>query len=118
MYSSILIFLVVFRTTWVVTAASSNEICYDTDGDQTATNFVIPCVPEAEVSLCCRLNDTCLSNGLCRANLTQVPTDLTPFYTGRCTDSSWNSSVCPKICENNEIRQVTLYNIALLECID
>lgn len=118
MYLSILISLTVFRTTWVVTAAPNDGICYDIDGDQTTGPFDLVCDSEAEVSFCCSPNMTCFSNGLCGANLTQFPEDLTPYYTSKCTDSSWNSSACPKICNNNETRQVTFYNVVLLKRID
>lgn len=72
MYLSILISLIVFRTTWVVTASPNNGTCYDIDGDQTAGIAHVVCDPEAEVSLCYAYNDVCLSFGLCGVNLSKV----------------------------------------------
>ena len=92
-----------FWTAWsfTVTAATNDGTCYDVDGGSTSSSFNTPCDLDAESSLCCSFGNACLSNGLCGVNQTQHPGDLTPFYTGRCTERLWNSSVCPRICNND-----------------
>lgn len=114
MHLSFLILLVVFQTAWVVTAAPNNGICYNIDQVQAVSSAGAPCDSEAEVSVCCEVGSICLSNGLCE---TINQTQQSSFFTGDCTDSSWNSSTCPKICNNNRTRQVTFYDIALLKRI-
>ena len=105
LYLSLLIY---FGTTWVVTAASNNGICYDIDEVQTSN---LACDPQAEVSVCCGVGFTCLSNGLCE---TYNQTDSwTGFWTGGCTDVTWNSSACLKICNNDKYRQAKLHNVVL-----
>ena len=71
------------------------------DRNQAQRQAALPCNPNADVSACCDEGNLCLSNGLCQPNSTQPNGGLTPFYTGYCTDSSWSSSQCLNICNNN-----------------
>lgn len=103
MHPSFLVLLVVFRTAWVVTAAPNDGMCYNEDQVQAISSAGAPCDSEAEVSICCGFGSICLSNGLCE---TINSTQQSSFFTDDCTDNSWKSSTCPKICNNNRIRQV------------
>ena len=105
LYLSLLIY---FGTTWVVIAASNNGICYDTDEVQISNSA---CDPEAEVSVCCGFGFTCLSNGLCETY--NKTTSWTGFWTGGCTDVTWTSSACPKICNNDKNRQANFHSVVL-----
>ena len=64
--------------------------CYYPNGDLAATDDH-PC-SSGGPSPCCPLNWQCLSNGLCYLE--------NEGYLGRytCTDSTWESDNCPKIC--------------------
>ena len=109
MHSSLPVWLVVFRTAWIIKAAPNGGKCYEWNGDQIHNQS--PCTPEARACSCCRLGDSCLSNGRCRNET------LTPYFTGGCTDSTWNSpSVCPEICNNNKIRQVSSHDAIPPSC--
>ena len=112
MNSSLLVLLVVFWTASFVTAASNNGICYNKNRVQEPTRLA--CNPEAEVSSCCPSGDICLSNGICQNSTSNI----TPYWTGTCTDYMWNSpSACPEICNNANIRQVASLPDVLSECI-
>ena len=100
--------LICFGTTWVLIAASNSGICYDIDEVQTSN---LACDPEAEASVCCGIGFTCLSNGLCETY--DQKDNWTGFWTGGCTDVTWNSSACPKICNNDKYRQATFHNVVL-----
>ena len=72
--------------------------CYHSDGTPTDASFQ-PCDPDAEFSACCATNkpdaDICLSSGLCLAQ--QIGYSGLVFQNG-CTDQSWSSSSCPRVC--------------------
>ena len=104
--------LLVFLTPWGVTAVPNNGKCYGLDRVQDGE--FTPCNPEAEVSSCCWLKDTCLSNGICK---TSNDTAGTPYFTGLCTDYSWNSpSECLEICDHNKTRQVIIHDTNSIYC--
>lgn len=102
MHSSCLVSLIVFLPAWIVTAAPNNGICYNTNGVQDGSS--LPCDPKAAVSFCCQFGDMCLSNGLCEPSGNQSQY-YTPYFTGLCTDYTWNSPpTCLEICNNNKYR--------------
>lgn len=74
------------RAPWFV----HGQNCYYPNGDLAATDDH-PCSSDGH-STCCPLNWQCLSNGLCYLE--------NEGYLGRytCTDSTWESDNCPKIC--------------------
>ena len=50
------------------------------------------CDPRAgSISLCCGVGHTCLTNGLCvtRSGI---------YYSGGCTDSTYEAAICPQFC--------------------
>lgn len=56
-----------------------------------------PCNPQTDsISHCCKIGDTCLTNGLC---VTQVGY----HYQGACTDSSLQSAVCSAFCQSGRL---------------
>ncbi|KAK1142418.1 hypothetical protein N8T08_007970 [Aspergillus melleus] len=76
-----------------------------------------PCFPSRENSACCstnkksdEANDVCLSNGLC---LAQVSPYTGLILQNTCTDQTWKSSDCPKICPEN---MRTTFGIHILPC--
>ena len=64
--------------------------CYDIDGNQSSVMFA--CDLSATFSPCCMVASVCLDNKLCQVEGTIVT------YRGGCTDLTWNSSDCPRIC--------------------
>ena len=112
MNSSLLVLLVVFWTASFVTAAPNSGICYNKNKIQDPTQRA--CNPDAEVSSCCQSGSICFSNGLCQIDAKGI----TPYWTGTCTDYTWNSpSACPEVCNNDNIRQVASHHDVLSECI-
>ena len=102
MHSLCLISLVVFLPAWIVTAAPNNGICYNANGVQDGIS--LPCDPKAAVSSCCHFGDICYSNGLCVSSGNQSQY-YTAYFTGQCTDYTWNSpSTCLEICNNDKSR--------------
>lgn len=50
-------------------------------------------------SVCCGKGFVCLGNGVCMDNSTIVDGKIAgTLWRGSCTDSSWNSPLCPKYC--------------------
>lgn len=91
--------LLAFQTLFLSTAAASK--CYYSDGTQ-ADSEMQPCFPSKSVSACCSTNkngnlsnDVCLHNGLCIAQVAQYSGLI---YQNACTDKSWESSDCPRVC--------------------
>jgi hypothetical protein len=72
--------------------------CYFPSGDE-ATDLV-PCSPDALISMCCRTRDACLSSGLClRGDTGEDSGDS--YERGGCTYRSWKSPYCPQHCLRN-----------------
>ncbi|OCK83469.1 hypothetical protein K432DRAFT_467283, partial [Lepidopterella palustris CBS 459.81] len=71
------------------------QSCYFSDGS-TSTDDV-PCNPNALVSAYCFSKQACLSNGLCVFDPRNVTTMA--HHRGTCTESTWQSSACPRYCE-------------------
>lgn len=54
------------------------------------------CDPTSSTSVCCKLTENCLDNGLCST--------LSGFvYRGGCTDGSFKSESCPQTCLDSEL---------------
>ncbi|KAF1830908.1 hypothetical protein BDW02DRAFT_650312 [Decorospora gaudefroyi] len=77
---------------FVVSALISVGICdcFYPDG-RNATDLHV-CLPDAAVSHCCRSSDSCLSNGMCFSS------GLGSIVRRACTDKTWKSQECPRIC--------------------
>lgn len=60
-------------------------------------DLYLPCQAEDDVSMCCRLGggypNTCRSDGLCLSNVDRN------VRRESCTDSSWQSPKCIKLCD-------------------
>lgn len=69
-----------------------SEVCYGHSGPYPVVlpNYG-PCNPQAGISLCCEIGQTCLSNGLC-------VTQSGVYYNGGCTDSTYTAAICPTFC--------------------
>lgn len=94
--------------------------CYDPNGDNrngnsTGTPLYQPCLPGDSASMCCRVDasDQCRSDGLCF--------DGTNLWRESCTDPTWASPSCIKLCVNgtgrcnsfqlnNPLRRVNIAN--------
>ena len=77
--------------------AHAASVCYGQDGNATDDN--VPCDTSAPSSPCCGQNDTCLFNGLCKVF---NPNNNTVYAEGTCSDRTWPSSLCPKLCPGKE----------------
>lgn len=86
--------------------------CYWRD-NSIALDEYQPCFPTRANSACCgtkkksdQINDICMSNGLCYA---QVRPYTGLILQNTCTDQTWKSSDCPKICpEGKSIQTYSL----------
>ena len=85
---------------WSISCLELDSPCYFPNGTDSA-NFLAgdgiykPCNPGDSVSMCCRAGDKCRQDGLCGDS---------PFdgmtWRGMCTDPTWESSECLKLCIN------------------
>lgn len=64
-----------------------------------ALNFY-PCYRDRDTSFCCGIGETCGSNALCYAVDDSVE-DMWWGRRGACTDKTWISHDCPKICTDH-----------------
>ena len=80
------------------TSAVIAQICYYPDGITEALSDR-PCnvLASGQGSTCCKAAAICLDNGLC---YNQQSTGL--MERGTCTDKTWGSPHCPKICPESE----------------
>ena len=76
-----------------LSAASSSALCYTPDGLSDSSQWPCGDTLRGGFSVCCDDGWACLSDGLCGN-----PTDNTTYRRGTCTDSTWTSSVCPRVC--------------------
>jgi hypothetical protein len=60
------------------------------------------CVDGAAVSNCCGYGFTCMSNGLCEASPTVQKNMKATYYRSACTDRSWASDNCTRVCNGRE----------------
>ena len=92
--------------------------CYDIEG--AVIQGDIPCHPHLGHSFCCGIEWTCLSNGICSdSNTTDVAinADLGPqFYTATCTDPSWSSDECPRLCLDSDNKHSGLSPLLSVDC--
>lgn len=77
-----------------------SEVCYGHSGPYPVVlpNYG-PCNPQAGISLCCEIGQTCLSNGLC-------VTQSGVYYNGGCTDSTYTAAICPTFCTSGDANWV------------
>ncbi|EKG12255.1 hypothetical protein MPH_10560 [Macrophomina phaseolina MS6] len=69
--------------------------CFFPNGIQSSGS---PCFPDQAVSPCCGPSFICLSNGLCQPGPDTRRTYHYTVYRSSCTDRTWNSTDCPRIC--------------------
>lgn len=61
------------------------------------------CNPQpGNVSLCCEIGQTCLTNGLCVSQ-------SGVYYSGGCTDSTYQAAICPKFCTSGGHCAMNMY---------
>ena len=56
------------------------------------------CMDGMEVSNCCGYGFTCMSNGLCQTSPTVEKNMKAKYYRSACTDQTWKSENCTKVC--------------------
>ncbi len=61
-------------------------------GNYTACNAAAP------YSSCCRASEVCMTNGLCL----QTQELANRLSRGACTDQTFSSTACPKVCDDSE----------------
>lgn len=69
--------------------------CFFPDGIQSSGG---PCFPDQAVSPCCGPGFVCLSNGLCQPGPDTRKSYQYTVYRSSCTDRTWNSTDCPRVC--------------------
>ena len=75
--------------------SSTYATCYFPNGEIQIDENYQPCHPDHENSMCCRTDDNqCRPDGLCL----DLGTSL--IWRESCTDPSWNSSSCVKLCSS------------------
>lgn len=76
---------------WPVGPMGRPPTCFYPDGSPDF--YAVPCASEGESHCCRNSSGICLSNGHCMDY-------LQPFaiWRGSCTDETWGSSSCPKVC--------------------
>lgn len=94
---------------------SSSAACYYPNGTDVTTyrsenNAYAPCNASAQESMCCRINlspdsskDHCRSDGLCDS-----PNHVY-LWRESCTDPTWKSPHCQRLCLDYAGKQQTLY---------
>lgn len=91
-----------------LTIGDATQTCYWPDGSIAESGAGLPCGSNNEVSHCCSERDACLENGLCYGTGVGVP------YRGSCTDQNWNSTKCPKLCnDRTSISSVSCHPVIL-----
>jgi hypothetical protein len=101
--------LPLFVSLFRLALADANSTCYYPNG---VANHGAPCNSDADVSVCCGPTFVCLSNGLCQVGPDTRQTHAYKFYRSGCTDPTFTSPSCPKICTGREYR-ARLGNVAL-----
>ncbi|KAF1992192.1 hypothetical protein K402DRAFT_415890 [Aulographum hederae CBS 113979] len=70
----------------------NSSSCYFPGGNQPAGgNPMVPCNPNAAVSACCQVGESCTSSGLCFSGNGMI-------YRGGCTDKTFKDATCSKVC--------------------
>lgn len=85
---SIAFFMISFAPTLTM-----SQICYALNGDYLPTFGT--CNNTNFAGVCCRINDACLTNGLCSNSAGNM-------YRGGCTDQSFHSKACLPMCNGGE----------------
>lgn len=75
--------------------------CFFPDGIQSSGG---PCFPDQAVSPCCGPGFVCLSNGLCQPGPDTRKSYQYTVYRSSCTDRTWNSTDCPRVCLSSDDR--------------
>lgn len=81
-----------------IAAVSKTAACYDPDGSFLANDAA--CNLDADVSSCCGIGWSCLSNGVCEIVQEQNSVNVTLYYRGSCTDQTWTQPGCLNICRD------------------
>jgi len=86
---------------YLISTATADTGCFNPNGTDrnlgaldvpSGTNVYAPCNTVQPYSMCCRNSDKCLPNGLCQ----QAGSDI--IWRESCSDQSWRSSACVKLC--------------------
>lgn len=93
-----------------VLCLSTYAACYFPNGSDRNAEYdsevYQPCNRSAEHSMCCRANDhKCRSDGLCYDAWTRL------VWRESCTDPTWNSSACVKLCTSKQVFPVKMLKI-------
>jgi len=99
--------LFVFIVSLACTLATTRAVdCFSADGQ--LAKGAKPCNPTAAHSHCCRDADVCLTNGLCFSS------GLGAVVRRSCTDRSWNSTACPRVCTAGKLGRYPLNGLCSL----
>lgn len=94
-----IVFLSLARST--ASASTNSRTCYYPDK---SISKGTPCDPNAAVSPCCGPGFICLSNGLCSPGPEDRKSYQYDLYRSACTDPTWNSTACPRLCFGGELQ--------------
>ena len=76
-------------------AQHAKQHCFFPSGN---VMFGEACVDGAAVSNCCGYGFTCMSNGLCQTSPTVQKNMKAAYYRSACTDRTWASDNCTRVC--------------------
>lgn len=101
----------------VIVSTATATKCYFSDGSDTGSEMQ-PCFPSSSVSACCSTNkkgdwqnDVCLQNGLCIAQVAQYSGMI---FQNACTDKSWGSPDCPRICPTCMLKSLLSFHLGFV----
>ncbi|KAK0925466.1 hypothetical protein LTR29_018048, partial [Friedmanniomyces endolithicus] len=77
--------------------AFAESQCYWPNHNAASGNYTA-CNAAAPYSSCCRANEVCMTNGLCL----QTQELANRLSRGACTDQTFSSTACPKVCDDSE----------------
>ena len=103
---------------YLISTATADTGCFNPNGTNrnigaidvaTGTEAYIPCNTVQPYSMCCRTTDKCLPDGLCQ----QIGS--TNIWRESCSDQSWRSPACLKLCVS-ETGTITFPSSIYLAC--
>jgi hypothetical protein len=101
------VFLLAVLATTIIRSVDA-AVCYKVNGQADPNGSLVPCNPNAAVSMCCSSSDYCLSNGLCLNS-----GGNNGFSIQGCTDQNWGA-LCQMRCPVSKAGTFLLFSLGIL----